>query len=530
MHTITNSDIYNILNKRLSDDNVCSLGRLPDPFLFKDMDKSCTRIEQAINNDEKITIVGDYDVDGVVSSVLIKEFFLSIDKRIDIIIPNRFSDGYGISPSIVNRITDGLIITVDNGISANKAADVCLKKNIDLIITDHHTVPKIVPKAYAIINQKQKMCNFPEKEICGATISWYLIAGLKHTMKLDIDLKKYLDILAIAIIADIMPLKSINRTLVKTGLKLFNDTKRVPLQVLKQNIKKNSISSEDIAFLISPKINSAGRINSAMLAYEFLLQTDKQKAQKLHQELSTLNEKRKKLQNEVELQAIDKSINLKSIIVVWGDDWNEGVIGIVASKLSNRFKLPSIVLSRKNGLLKGSARSIGEVDIYNLIMKSSKYLIGFGGHKAAAGLSLEFKNFDLFKQTIENNAMLINKTLFIEESQSLGCIKIDDINFDIIDTLEIFEPFGKDNPSPIFQTNNVSLIEVKFMGSENQHLALKLQQNNNIVNGVIFFTSKQLNVGDKIDFHFSIKKNIYQGRVSFKLFLKEDSIIKSLQV
>jgi single-stranded-DNA-specific exonuclease len=519
MSKLTKNNIKNILEKRLSNEDITSLKDLPSPFTLKDMQKSCKRIEKAIKEKEKIVVIGDYDVDGVVSSVMIKEFFDSIGKNIKVIIPNRFTDGYGISENIVHNIEADLIITVDNGISANQAALACIEKKIDLIITDHHTTPNILPQAYSIINQKQSDCKFVEYEICGATIVWYLIAGMKKTMGLDIDLKSYLDILSIAIIADLMPLKSINRVLVKSGLKEFNKTSRTSLLILKNSIKKNRVNSEDIAFLISPKINSAGRMDSAIIAFDFLLQRDNKKAMLLHDRLNSLNSLRKQSQQSAADSAIQNADNSKDIIIVYSKDYSEGVIGIVASRLVDKFGKPSIVFNKKDSILKGSARSIGNIDIYKLIDKSKEFILGFGGHKAAAGLSVRLDMFDKFKTSIEKNASLLNKSDFKTTNSLIGDIDLKDIDLELISMLDMFEPYGKDNQKPIFKATNLQIQSVRFMGNQNQHMALKLKQTDKIVDAVMFFTEQKFDPKDVVDCIFSINKNIFNNNISAQLII-----------
>ncbi|MBO7475879.1 MAG: DHH family phosphoesterase, partial [Campylobacter sp.] len=264
-------EIREILESRFSKDIHTKLSEIPLPKDLKDTYKAAARIKTAIENNEQIAIVGDYDVDGIVSSVVISDFFDELGVDYVVKIPNRFTDGYGLNPEILNEL-DGvsLIITVDNGISANEAAEICKAKGIDLIITDHHMPPPVLPNAYAIINPKQEDCTFPNVEICGAEVAWYLIGALKETLKINYDMSDVLDILIIAIIADMMELRDLNRVLVKFGIKKLNSSKRACFKAIKEHYFKKSFEFDDISYLIAPLINSTGRMDDATISYKFL--------------------------------------------------------------------------------------------------------------------------------------------------------------------------------------------------------------------------------------------------------------------
>ena len=272
MVKLTPKKINEILEDRFRDDGFLNLSNLPHPSRFKDMQKATNRIVEAINKKEKIVLIGDYDVDGVVCTTLIRLFFSEVGLPLDWLIPNRFRDGYGLSTTIIPKIVDyDLALTVDNGISAVEASRLCKEYNIDLIITDHHLLPKELPIAYAIVNQKQPDCNFPYSEVCGAQIAWYLIASLNRALKSSIDIKSYLGLVSIAIIADMMPLKHINRAMVNSGLKILNSSNLPAIKSFRDRVNKNYLNSEDIAFQIAPILNSAGRIEDASYAVEFLM-------------------------------------------------------------------------------------------------------------------------------------------------------------------------------------------------------------------------------------------------------------------
>ncbi|MEO1937940.1 MAG: single-stranded-DNA-specific exonuclease RecJ, partial [Sulfurimonas sp.] len=356
---ITKSDLYEILSSRFREEK--KLSHIPNPSLLHDADRAAKRIADAIKNGQKITLVGDYDVDGVSSTAIMVDFFRQIPYPLEAIIPNRFHDGYGLNPSVLERISNDceLIITVDNGISAIEAGKICKERGIDLIITDHHTPSERLPEAYAIVDPKLKECSYPFKEICGAEVAWLLLALVKKELALQIDMRQFLDILAIAIIADIMPLVDINRTLVKEGLKLISISNRPASVIIRDFLNKSNITSEDIAFQIAPRINSAGRLEDASIALEFFTAPDTATAYKQFELLGQLNELRKETEAQTTKEAIEAVRQEDSIIVVAGEDWHEGVVGIAASRLVDKFERPAIVLSINEAGAKGSARSIG---------------------------------------------------------------------------------------------------------------------------------------------------------------------------
>ncbi len=518
---LTKENIKKILSQRFKDDEFTTLSSLPIPNLFKDMQKSAKRVCRAIKKKENITIVGDYDVDGVVSSFILSDFLEKLTDKVEIIIPNRFNDGYGVSKDIVKNIDSSLIITVDNGISAIEAAEICLKKNIDLIITDHHTVPEKLPQAYAIINPKQKDCLFPYKEICGAQVAWYFIAAIKQELEIDFNLLEYIDLLSIAIVADMMELKGLNRMLVKKGLKAINNSKRASILSIKEQFEKESFSSEDISFLFSPLLNSAGRMDSAMKAFKFLKSDNLSKARVLLQEIISLNENRKSIEKELfEISQLEVDEN-KNIIVVWGEGWHEGVIGIVAARLARRFKKPAIVFSIKGNKAKGSARSVGEVNILSLIKEEKDNILGYGGHKGAAGLSIRVENLPEFKNSVEKRANDLKEELFESSKEILGEIDAKEIDFELLDILESFEPYGQKNPKPYFLIKNAKVRKAKVLGKKQNHQKIIIEHNKSILESIDFNYKEKVNVGLKIDILFSISKNCYRGYVTPQLMIED---------
>ncbi len=516
------NDIEKVLKSRVEFDKYKTLKSLPKPDLFKDMQKATKRIVQAIKKDEQIYIIGDYDVDGVVSTAILIEFFNTLGVRVKSIIPNRFIHGYGLSPTIVETIDNGLVITVDNGISAFEAAILCKEKGLDLVITDHHTVGDTLPIAYAIINPKQKDCHFPFKDICGAQVAWYLCASIKKELNIEYNLGLFFDILALAIVADIMPMISLNQTMVRYGLSSLKTTQRVPIVVLRERYGLKNINEDDIGFKFAPLINCAGRMEDASLALNFLLSKDIKSANKNLDILIELNEKRKQEQlnifNEAKIQ-VDQN---DDVIVVSDPSWNEGIIGIVASKLCEKYKKPSFVFTINNDISKASSRSIQGIDLYNLILKSKDILIGFGGHKQAAGLSIQTSKLDCLKKELNKNILFLEKDISEDINDSLGVLSLDDVNENIFNLIESYRPYGHSNPYPLFTFKNIKILNITKMGKNKEFTKLIVTNDNSTIEVVIFndFDS-MIKIGDIISFIATVSKNEFRGNISYNLMLKE---------
>ncbi len=521
MSKITKSKLHEILSARNSNNPYSKLADIPKPDSFKDIQKATLRIKEAILNKETITIVGDYDVDGVVSTSIIVDFFEKINYQVNYIIPNRFKHGYGLSTKIVDLIDDGLVITVDNGIAAVASSKLLKDKGIDLIITDHHTVGDELPDAYAIVNPKQEDCNFPFKEICGAQVAWYLCAAVKSELNLDVNMADFLDLLCVAIIADIMPMTSLNFTMVKQGLKKIKTSKRPAFIELNACMRKDKFISDDIGFLIAPKINSAGRMEDASTALKFLLSTNSHEAQDGLYALNDLNDYRKTLQEQISCKAMSEVDDNDTVIVVWGEDWHEGVIGIVASKLSNHFKKPAFVLSITDGVAKGSARSNGEICLHEIITQTKDLLLGFGGHKNAAGVSLRAENLSAFKNNI-NEIVRFNDKPLHNTIPTIGELDVKSVDMEFISIIEEFEPYGLENSKPIFHIQDAVILKEEFIGKEQNHLKLTLKIDGFIFDALKFHHNSKLNK-DKINLIVAVNKNEFRG-VCKAQFLIQDFV------
>ena len=519
---ITKSDLFEILSSRFDVEK--KLSQIPNPSLLHNADKAAQRIAHAIRNNERITLVGDYDVDGVSSTAIMVDFFRQIPYPLEALIPNRFRDGYGVNPAVLQRVQADLVITVDNGIAAVAAADICKERGIDLIITDHHTPSENLPDAYAIVDPKLSECEYPFKEICGAEVTWLLLALLKRELSLQIDMRQFLDILAVAIIADVMPLVNINRTLVKEGLKYMAVSHRPSSVIIRDFLNKTNITSEDIAFQIAPRINSAGRLEDASIALDFFTAADTHSAYRQFELLGQLNDLRKETEAQTTKEALASVQEEDRVIVVAGEHWHEGVVGIAASRLVERFEKPAIVLSIKEDVAKGSARSIGNVSIYELIKENEHLLTKFGGHKMAAGLGLMREDVDAFREAVNRSAENISEKDFLPLESITGILQTDDIDLELLELLESFEPYGEANLRPSFLLHEAEVVSIKLMGADKSHSRIEVRQyphQNKTVELIAFRTVFEMPADRKISCSYSVTKNEFNGRVSPQLLVKK---------
>jgi len=521
--TINKQILHNILSSRFKTEPK-KLSQIPNPIELQDADKAAKKIAQAIRENKKITVVGDYDVDGVSSTAIMIDFFRQIPYPLEAIIPNRFKDGYGVSPSVLERINADLIITVDNGISAIEAAKICKERGIELIITDHHTPSEILPEAFAIVDPKLSTCSYPFTEICGAQVAWLLLALVKKELSLHVDMKQFLDILCIAIIADIMPLIDINRTLVKEGLKVLMTSSRPSSVIIRDFLNKSVICSEDIAFQIAPRINAAGRLEDASIALDFFTAPNVNTAYKQFEILNSLNELRKETEAETTKLALAQGNPNDDVIVVSGEGWHEGVVGIVAARCVDNFERPAIVLSSENDVAKGSARSIGNVSIYDLIKENESYLSKFGGHKMAAGLGLHVENIDAFRIAINKSASKLPREDFVPIEEVIGIMPSDEIDLDLLNLLDNFEPYGEANQKPLFLIKDAQIIEIKLFGKEKNHskiIARQFSHERKTIELILFKKVFLMPENKTLTCSYRVTKNEFNNRVSVQLIINK---------
>ncbi len=515
------SFIHEQIARRLTADSL-TLRDLPSPSAFRSMDRAVARISAAIDRGERIVLVGDYDVDGVMATAIVQQFFAAIDVPIEVHIPNRFADGYGLSPSVLERIEHAdVIITVDNGISAVEAAEICRRRGIDLIITDHHIVPETPPEAYAIVDQKHPECSFPYEEVCGAQIAWYFCAALNRKRDIGIDMKTYLDMVAIAIVADMMPLDHINRAMVRRGLEQFARSQWPFARAYREANPKASYTAEDFGFSLAPMINSAGRLEDASIALSYVTASNIYEARTALECLKHLNDERKRLEQEVTDAAVAQVDPEAAVTVVYGEGWHEGVVGIVAARLVRRFSRPAIVLSQNGTVCKGSGRSWRECHLYDLLDRQRDRFLGFGGHKAAIGMSIEQDHLEAFVTALQKDAQKECEDGDEYDPDILGELPFALIDHTLLRLLEQFEPYGQGNPRPKFVTRNVTLAALQTMGKENNHLRFTFESDQRYLQGVQFKTTQTYPIGTRMDVIYTLNENHFRGQITIQLMVEK---------
>jgi single-stranded-DNA-specific exonuclease len=480
------------------------LSQIPHPSLLKDSDIASERVVKAIKEGEKIAVIGDYDVDGVVSSSIVELFFREIGYEVEVIIPNRFSDGYGVTPKLLERVDADLVITVDNGIHGFNSAKVLKERGVDFIITDHHNPSDSLPDAFAVVNPKRGDCPYPHKEICGAQVIWLLLGEVKRVLEVDIDMSQYLDLLAVAIISDVMPIRGLNHSIVKVGLKKLQSSNRVANRVLMERIFSSSspILSEDVAFQLSPRLNSSGRMSHAELSFHFLTSRNYFEASQLFEEIDGLNRTRKDVERdmfEAVLRDVDPS---QPIILYYGEHLHEGVIGIVASRVVDRFQKPAFIFSKLGDTLKGSGRSLGNIDIFYLLKSSKEFLLKWGGHKMAGGLSLELSKFPQFRERVFEAMKIYKEVDYIEQSSLFGALPLEKLDTNLIQVISKFEPFGNENEKPIFQIEDALVVDARRIGRDMEYQKLIVEKDGVQREVLIFKKERTIKSGETVSLSF----------------------------
>lgn len=512
-----------------------TLESLYDPYLMKDMDKAVDRILTAIDSQENILVYGDYDVDGTTSVAMMYDFLKSIYPKVSYYIPDRYSEGYGISTQGIDYADDNdisLIVALDCGIKAVDKVSYANEKNIDFIICDHHLAGEILPDAVAVLDPKRPDCNYPFKELSGCGVGFKLIQALAEKLNIDKEIVfEYLDLAVVSIAADIVPIVDENRTLAHFGLEKLRNSPRIGLASLtgEEQLKRADISS--IVFSIAPKINATGRLQHASQSVELLISQNPEKIKEFASAISTLNDARKEKDGNVTVEAIQQiKDNLEEenfSTVVYNPLWHKGVLGIVASRLTDSYYRPTLVLTNGNEEeITGSARSVKDFDLYEIVDGCSDLLTKYGGHKFAAGLSLKKENFPLLKARFEE---LVKEK--IKPNQRKPSIEIDaEIQFSDIDNrfrrlLKQFAPFGPENMTPLFLTQNLIGGEIKQMGKDGEHLRLSLYENASGLKmpAVAFGMGKMKHDFEyrKFDAIYSIEENHWKGTIYLQLNIRD---------
>lgn len=507
-----------------------------NPFLMPDMESAVNRILKAIENNEKIIIYGDYDVDGITSVTVLKSFFQDRGIHVDEYIPNRLNEGYGLNKTAIEKISKQkytLMITVDCGISAIEEIDYANQLGIETIVTDHHEPGNELPKALAVVDAKRKDNKYPCRNLAGVGVVFKLIQAL--SIKLNLDEKeylKYLDIVCVGTISDIVPLEDENRVIVKLGLKLVSQTRNLGLREILKLSGYQQIDSTTISFGVAPRINACGRMGHQEDALKLFTTKDINEVIKLAEKLNEYNKERQDIEKNIyneAIEIIDKDdLDKKNTIVVMGKNWHHGVIGIVSSKITELYFKPSILLCEEDDYGKGSGRSIPGFDLYKALTECKDTIDKFGGHSMAVGINVKKEQFNEFRNKLEE----IAKEQHIEEIVPIlnidAQVELDEINKDMVNSLKELEPYGEGNKMPIFAFKNLRIDSIRAL-SEGKHLKLTLKDKKNIVNAIGFnlgYLSSEYKIGDKIDVVGNLEINSFNGVDNLQINIKD--IMKSI--
>lgn len=512
-----------------------ALADLHNPYLMKDMDKAVARIEKAIGNNENILVFGDYDVDGTTAVSLVSSYLRSFYPNVATYIPDRYAEGYGISYMGIDYAEDNdisLIIALDCGIKSIDHVNYAKAKNIDFIICDHHRPGDILPDAVAVLDPKREDCSYPYDELCGCGVGFKLIQALAENRNQTIeDLVEYLDLVATAIAADIVPITGENRVLAKFGLEVINSNPRPGIKALIQNVKKKVLTITDVVFIVAPRINAAGRIKHGNEAVALLTEYDLDQAEQFASEIEQHNSDRKELDKQITKEALlqieENNEQNRFSTVVYQENWHKGVIGIVASRLVENYYRPTIVFTKSGEKLAASARSVKDFDVYNALEACAEHLEQFGGHMYAAGMTLLEENYENFKNAFEKVVQeTIHPDLLTPEISYDAEIELSEINPKLMRLLKQFEPFGPENMTPLFLAKNLTDSGyAKTLGSDNEHLKAFVKQGNSESFGAIGF-----GLGNKLDWVtnknkfdaiFSLEENEWKDTVTLQLQLRD---------
>lgn len=532
-----------ILNRGIDADSIQSylaksMRDIHNPHLMLDMEKAAKRIKAALENKEKIVIYGDYDVDGITSTALMYDFLMSRGADVDYYIPDRKGEGYGINIMAVNKLSRQgvkLLITVDCGITSIGEVEFAKLQGMDVIITDHHTCKERLPMAAAaIVNPKRPDCDYPFDGLAGVGVAFKLMLAVVMELGLNTTeyFKKYMEIATIGTIADVVPLMDENRIIVTKGLRALNNSSLPGLRAISEvaGLSGKPFDTSAVAFAIAPRMNAAGRLGTAKTAVELLLTRDENRAREIALQLDAENKKRQMMEQSIFEDALgliaqDPNFSKKRVIVLAKEGWHQGVIGIVASKINERFYKPCILITHNNGVGKGSGRSIPSFNLFDALSHCDKYLTEFGGHAVAAGLNLNMSDFDDFVKEINKYADSV-----LSDSDMIPRVNIDceiserDINMDIVKFLSLLEPFGMGNEKPIFALLGAEITNIAPCGADNRHLRMRVRKNGVCVNCIGFgFGSyaAELGIGDKVDIACQLGINNYQGVESVQLVIKD---------
>ena len=515
------------------------LSYLHDPFLMKDMNIAVDRLSTAIKKNEKILVYGDYDVDGTTAVALVYSFLKEQYSNVEYYIPDRYKEGYGVSFQGIDFAVANnckLLITLDCGIKAVEKIKYARTKGIDVIVCDHHYPGSEIPAAVAVLDPKQPGCSYPYKELSGCGVGFKLIHAYSRIQSIPFSsIANYLDLVAVSIASDIVPITGENRVLAYFGLKQLNESPRIGLkEIIREAEVSRALTVEDIVFKIGPRINAAGRMEAGSKAVELLVCNDVKAAEGFSKEISSFNTERRSIDRSITTEAMrmisdnQRSVNARTT-VLYNPSWKKGVIGIVASRLIETYYRPTVILTESNGFATGSARSVQGYDLYQAIEACSDLLESFGGHMFAAGLTLKKENIQPFMERFEQ---FVNST--ITEDQLLPRVSIDtelsfnEINEEFFKIMSQFQPFGPENMSPIFVSRNVfDTGSGKMVGSNGEHLKLDLCQDSSTVKSISAIAFNQANHfeyirdGNPFDICYSIEMNEFRGNRNLQINIRD---------
>lgn len=509
------------------------LGVMYDPFLMRDMDKAVERIYTAKNSGEKITIYGDYDVDGITAIAILYKHLKELGISVDYYVPDRMQEGYGVNRDALDKIKlsgSSLIITVDTGITAVEECEYARQIGLDVIVTDHHECKEVIPDAYAAIDPKRKDCSYPFKSLAGVGVVFKLIQALAENDTIDTLMEKYSDLMCLGTVADISPLVDENRVIVTEGLKRFRNTKNVGLKALIDvSTNGKAITTSTIGYIIAPRINASGRLGCASNSVELFLTDDKNRANELASYLCEENSLRQQTEQKMFKEALEyleshPEVKEDDIIVIPHENWHHGIVGIVSSKITEKFYKPSILFAIDGDEAKGSGRSVSGFNLFDTLENCTDLLEKFGGHELAAGLTIKASNIEAFRKRINEYAKNhISETMLTPTIMIDAAIKAPFITIETVRDINNLQPFGVDNPTPAFMVRKIKIHKISVM-SEGKHLRMTLLKDGKYLDSVGFGMGEyyhHLEEGDYIDVAFALDINDYKGFQNVQLILKD---------
>ena len=515
----------------------CTLFDLPSPYLMKGMDRAVERIKKALENNERITIYGDYDVDGVTSTALLYSFLKVLKANVTYYNPDRLKEGYGINIDAVKKLAEqgvSLIISGDCGITAVKEIEQAKELGVEFIVTDHHQPPQELPRAVSILNPKLSECKYPGKEIVGVGVIFNLVIALRRALRDEgffkngePNLGDYLDLVALGTVADCAPLLDVNRILVKEGIKRMQSPKRLGVQALKEASSiKGEVTSYDLGFKLGPRINASGRMSTAENAVALFISEDLEEARELARELNEKNSNRQNTEAEIIKEAIsllesNPALIGANSIVLASRNWHPGIIGIVASRIVERYEKPTMLIAiSEDGVGKGSGRSLEGINIYAALSECRELFLQFGGHEQAAGLSIREENVEKFREMFDK--ALENSEEQYEKKLKVDCsIELDSLTDSLISEFELLQPFGIGNPEPALLSRTVEVVSQRIF--KDKHLGFKVKKGTKLFDAIWFNIKEPFTLPDKVDMVFTPEFNKWNGKKEIRLRVKDVS-------